>query len=349
MSSNEMDAESYVDAGYQFKVNEGNTYNQYDLQSFNIFDNGQNTGDQIIRYNNQHIKTLRQSYNVVPHEELLGLVKVVADEMGLDNIQSSTKVTNPNAQMWGHKAKFGDATISRDGKYMAASFISDEVKIGDVDKNHNIFGGVTVLSSIDGTSSIRVMPLTLRTFCMNIMNHVMAEFGMKEGLLGESQHQLNKLKRMTGEHFDHGRSIKNLQEGVNTAAAKARFYHRQNLDMDIIAESIKMALEHSQKMLGEYQKLQDLMLEQKMAMELVATLPAAAIKSAQFLHVEKDEVKIVNPNITLYEVMNHFTQYLTYYSNSKSMRAVYRKYGEVDKIFFNEDKRTELLKPIQVQ
>jgi len=342
--------DSFVDAGYQFKVNEGNTYPKYNLQSYNIYDHGQDTGDQIIRYDNKHIKTLRQSYNVVPHEELLGLVKVVADEAGLDNIQAGLPTPHHLNQAWGTKAKFGDAMISRDGKYMSATFTSNEVNIGDMSGNHKIYGGVTILSSIDGSSSIRVMPMTLRTFCMNIMQHVMAEYGINQGPLGEVQHQINKLKKMTGEHFDHGRSIKNLPEGFNVASAKARFYHRQNLDMDVIAESIKMALETAQSMLAEYEKLQELMLEQKMALELVATLPSAAIKSAQFLDVDKDgKVKILDSNITLYEVMNHFTNYLTFNSNSKSMRSVYRKYGEVDKIFFNEKRRTELLQPIQVQ
>lgn len=344
--NNTTSSAQFVDAGYSCKVNEGNTYDKYNLQAHDLYDHGVNTGDQIIRYQNKHIKTLRQTYKVVPHEDLLGLVNVVADELGLSNIRDETKGFGTvqgrtgTTQKWGSKAKFGHATISHDGKYMSATYVSDKVSIGDVNADHNIFGGVSIMGSIDGSTSIRIMPMTLRTFCFNIMNHVLREIGMKT-LLGEANHQLNKLRK--GHEHDIG------VEQRNVVAAKTRFYHRQNLEMDDIAESIKLALLQSETLLDEYRKLQNLILEQKMAFELVATMPQQAIKSAQFLEVTKDDVKITNPNITLYEVMNHFTQYLTYYANSKSMRSVYRKYGEVDNIFFNENRRTELLKPLQAQ
>jgi len=327
---------NFVDAGYTFKVNEGNTYNQYNLQSHNIYDKGINTNDQIIRYNGKHIRTLKQTYKVVPHEDLIKLVRVATDEMGLKNVQNpklmfgSIQGRGFQQQRWGQSAKFGDAIISPDGKYISASFVSEEVKIGDVNNSHNIFGGVTIMGSIDGTTAIRVMPLTLRTFCFNIMNHVLAEVGIKN-LLGEATHQLNKLQKM--DSVQENRKI------------QARFYHSQKLEMVDVVDSIKAAISKSQEILGEYKKLQDLMLKQKMALALVEKMPAASIKSADFLELTKDGVVITNPNISLYEVMNHFTNFLTFHSMTKSMKSVFRKYGEVDSIFFNENRRMELLAP----
>jgi len=89
-------------------------------------------------------------------------------------------------------------------------------------------------------------------------------------------------------------------------------------------------------------------------MEMVAKLPSAAIKSANFLTVKKEkdqevEVTITDPKITLYEVMNHFTNYLTFHSVTKSMGSNMWAYGEVDKLFFNRKNRTELLQPIKAQ
>jgi len=183
-----------VDAGYTFKVNEGNTFLKYNLLSHNIYDNGVNTGNQIIRYRNRHIAVLRQTYKVVPHEDLYKIMKVATDELGLQDLFTANLAKSDFRNNWGKRADFGNATISHDHKMMSASFVSDKIKIGDVDKDHNVFGGVTITGSIDGGSSIRVIPFTLRDFCLNQMNHILSQVGINS-LLSEGQHQLEKLSR----------------------------------------------------------------------------------------------------------------------------------------------------------
>lgn len=288
-----------------------------DLRTHDVFWNGEPTGKQAIVYNDKLITFRSVGYHVFAHEDVLAIVDRIATALKL-KLQTDGS-TNHTLKVNGKDYQVtADKNIARvTAKYTFSDF--------DVTGNDRVKFGVSILTNIDGSGSLKICPYSFRQVCSNGMLHAASFLQISEALTQKIVKSTEKLDNYITDleaiSLDTDRLVEKL--------TKLGFRHKEELPANWIAARLLQIVENAKTLEQKYKQLVDAELNAKTAAELIKKIPVKVLKNLSWIEKQDKEYRYAT-TVTKWQALNDITYQLTH--QSRAYTANLNAYKAVDEI-----------------
>ena len=300
-----------------------NTYPKYGIEARTLTLNGKETGRQMITYKNEFMNVASTRYHVTPNEELFETAKQVCKKLGLEAELPNHRNYHRNGnQSWYKIADFGDCLISSGnaqknkgaGGQMIATFLSkNEVDVTGT--GDNVRTGVSVIGSIDGTSSTKIVATDDRSFCANRFLHLGNAIVSSEAI-NETATNIKKVSEEDGWKFS------------------GKWYHTRKVENYELEDVIKIAGKRAEDIIQKYQDLKNLKVTKSLCDGIISKLGKNLAKELDYIDIDKkSNIVSIDENTNQWSALNQITEKMWHGNFTKNMGRVVQKYREVDEIF----------------
>ena len=315
-----------------------NTFKRHNIVTMRVLVNGRRTGVVLIRdLVNGGFWKASERYQVVPHPQILQVVKSVSEELGIN----LTMLSQP-AMRIGYKTNEDGATIARDGRYMLASMTADRTV--DVSADDKVTAGITIVNTMDSSTALHIVPFVLRMNCMNQFHGFMTSVKGWQGntALKGYETQLEKIK----DAWSHNIRLQNTYPLLDdfVEAITKRHTHVKSLDEQVIAEKIALQLELAVGFANDFKDLAQTPLNLATAQKIVDGMPVNVNKHLSCISYTRNRKEHTNEidlpssfgeDITEYDLFNNYTNILTHNEDavSTSMMAQLNNHRKLLRLF----------------
>ena len=262
-----------------FEQSPSNTFKRDGILTEKLIVNGVDTKTVLIQDTvNKGSWMASNQYRVMPHGRVLKIVKAVGDELGI----KMTPVEQPAMKM-GYKTLKDGSVIAKDGRYMLASFTANrdvEVKSNDIIKT-----GFTVVNTMDTSTSLHIVPFTLRMNCMNQFHAFMTS--VKEWSGNYTSPMVAKAK----EAFKHSIKLQTTYKELPVFLEKLRKRqtHSSLLTEATVATKVALNLELAVGFANDFKTLDKINLvdTEQQIQNLVDSMPVSVNKELSCITIDR--------------------------------------------------------------
>ena len=280
----------------QFIPDPKNTFKRHNILTEKLIVNGVDTKMVLIQDTaNKGSWLASRRYRVMPHPLIMKIVKTVGDELGIN----LTPIEQP-AMKFGYKTLEDGSVIAKDGRYMLASFTANrdvEVKSGDKIKT-----GFTVVNTMDTSTSLHIVPFTLRMVCMNQFHAFMTSVKQWSG--NYSSPMVLKAKEAFKNSIKLQTTYKTLP--VFLEKLRKRQTHTSLLTEESIAHRIALNLELAVGFANDFKALSKIKLAdtEQQIQNLVDSMPVSVNKELSCITIDRVSKK-KEPKVKSIHAVDH--------------------------------------------
>lgn len=312
------------------------SWDQYDLQTYNVMEGGKQTNYQAIFYKGNFVRFAGKHYYVYPHEDVLARLDPVCEGLGMTRV-TATPRTN-FSMVYGQNQKANvEANFNREGivaTKISVNYTWDEFDPGD---GKPVKFGATMDNTIDGTGAFSLSPYSLRQYCENGMKHLASVVNISNEFIANMVKQKSEvidaqMKRIQTEAIGFDGMISDLK--------KLRITHSREMPLEVIAQYLTAIKNNISSLKLRYREMLDLQTLDKQAEHLAKKLPARLLEKLDWITVEdvrnqKDKVvgrtgKLAKP-ISQWDAFNSITYELSH-NKDRAMSGTNWAYQNLDKI-----------------
>ena len=330
-----------------------NTFKRDGILTERIIVNEKATGMVVIQdLDNGGVWKATERYQVVTHKRLLKLVKRVAEELGIN----LTMLPQPAMEGYygRYKTTSDGATIAKDGKYMLASMTASKQIVVNEDLDDKVEVGITIVNTMDGSTSVHIAPLVVRLLCMNQFHGFSTTIKGWQGSYNKKEfaHIYEKAK----EAWSHSLKLQNTYPEVDMflSAMTKRHRHTKSLNEEMIAEKMALQLELAVGYANDFKDLAKTPLTMEVAQKIVDAMPVSVNKELRCINYErvgeKNEKKYnqisLKGSLTEYDLFNDYTNILTHNADvaSNSLTSQLNRHKVLARLFnFGNRRQQEVI------
>jgi len=317
-----------------------NTFRRWGIMTKRVLCNGKRTGVVLIRdLLNGGFWKATERYQVIPHQMLMGIVRTIADELGINLTVLPQPALSRTRKYKEYRDGMEDgATITRDGRYMLASMISD--KSVNVSADDKVMAGITVVNTMDSSTAVHIVPMI---YTLNCTNQFPAFNTAVKGWQGNTElkgykTQLEQIK----DAWSHNRRLQETYPLIEdfVKAITKRHTHVKTLDEQVIAEKFALCIELAVGYADDYKDLAKTPLTKDEAQKIVDGMPVNVNKHLSCISYTRNRKEhtneiIIPVGVTLYDLFNDYTDILTHNEDvaSASMMAQLNNYRKIFRLF----------------